>query len=68
MDDQEEVCSLSRRAMHSPYPNHYSLAFARSSILYPHRHRARFAACIPSQERYALTMFRVCDRGGLGPS
>src|SRR5271170_5207603 len=39
MEDQGEVCPLSRRVMSPPYPNRYSLAFAFSPILYPHGHR-----------------------------
>jgi len=47
MEDQEEVCPLSRRGRY-PYPRHYSAALAFSSILYPHSHHR------PLQSNYPL--------------
>src|SRR5271170_5207604 len=34
----------------------------------PARPSARLTARLPSREQYGLTVFRVCDRNGIGPS
>jgi len=67
--DQVEVCPLSRGVMlpygrRNPYPTHYRLTFASSTILYPQSHRLALRLAFPKGENYGLTTFRSCTRTG----
>ena len=64
-----EVCPLSRGVMLlygrlNPYPTHYRLAFAFSTILYPQSHRLALRLAFPRGENYGLTTFHSCTRVG----
>jgi hypothetical protein len=67
--DPEEVCPLSREIFFNPYPSDYRMAFAFSSVLYPHGHRRslRFA-CRNYRRHYGLTMFHTCYRNRVAPA
>ena len=67
-EDQEEVCPLSRRVMSLPVSKPLQLGFCFLPHPLPALPSTRFTARLPSREQYGLTVFRMCDRNGTGPS
>lgn len=48
----------------SPYPVHYSRAFAFSAFLYPQRQQRSLWSACRCRQHYGLTLFRMCLRAG----
>ena len=67
-EDQEEVCPLSRRVMSLPVSKPLQLGFRFLPHPLPALPSDRFTAKLPSREQYGLTVFRMCDQNGIGPS
>jgi hypothetical protein len=61
------------RRRSSPYPNHYSPAFAFSTILYPHFRQLLLRSACPRHNcrrgrKYGLTQFHSSNTNRLGPA
>src|SRR5580704_4358442 len=67
-EDQEEVCPLSRRVMSLPVSKPLQLGLCFLPHPLPALPSARFTARLPLREQYGLTVFRMYDRNGTGPS
>src|SRR5271154_2864783 len=68
MEDQGKVCPLSRRVMSPPVSKPLQLGLRFLPHPLPALPSARLTARLPSREQYGLTVFRMCDRNGIGPS
>lgn len=54
------------RRCFSPYPVHYSRAFAFSAFLYPQRQQRSLWSACRCRQHYGLTLFRISLRAGWG--
>lgn len=68
LEDQTEVCSLSRKVMSQPLsvPLQHSIRLLRP--LLPALPTAFLTVCLPRGQRYGLTTFPACHTTGLGPA
>lgn len=68
LEDQTEVCSLSRKVMSQPLsvPLQHSVRLLHP--LLPALPTAFLTVCLPRGQRYGLTTFPACHTTGLGPA